>query len=450
MNNDFKLEIIDTSGVKNLIDFDFRNSSNPNIYYDIRKSIKNLFNECIVDMITLFPQNTLHFSVNLEQEIKKREVSLLACFDAERSYEGHLCFRIYYDSILQLASFITDSGKVDMFKQFKSTLYHELVHAADIENLRVLIAANEFDLNRQNSNFTGSFFDSNKLLHQVNVQWALLLFFSIFRAEGIAIIGEKLLNNNYDENPANKAEVFQSFNAILNRVLEICSGLEFYNNFENHTAIMELNDLSLFAYEYADILFIHALQKEEIIEKLKLVNSNESFHSHHRKELLETIKVFINTDLSEFIQLLLSLPELCFREKFLHVCSVIQREGDPNTISEFSRNLLWSGYNKNAESFISILKKIMGSRIPDSELFEMHQKFSKESYSEDIILEIQKMAFALIKFLQSTGNDVAQWALTYLFDQEDMIHDSILYLGWQDDWVVLDSAMRILDLKIEN
>ena len=86
----------------------------------------------------------------------------------------------------------------------------------------------------------------------------------------------------------------------------------------------------------------------------------------------------------------------------------------------------------------------MGSRIPLSEMINMHDKFLQKSYPEDIIDDIRKMAEVLIKHAQETSNEVALWALTYLFDDQDLIHDDVSYLGWQDDWVVLNSATRIL------
>jgi hypothetical protein len=94
-----------------------------------------------------------------------------------------------------------------------------------------------------------------------------------------------------------------------------------------------------------------------------------------------------------------------------------------------------------------IIQSSMGSIIPLSEMIDMHATFLQKSYPEDIIEDIRKMADVLIKLAQTNGNEVALWALTYLFDDQDLIHDDISYLGWQDDWVVLDSAMRILHLN---
>ena len=40
---------------------------------------------------------------------------------------------------------------------------------------------------------------------------------------------------------------------------------------------------------------------------------------------------------------------------------------------------------------------------------------------------------------------IAQWALTYFFDDQDIIHDDIKGLGYVDDLIVIDRALIILD-----
>lgn len=39
----------------------------------------------------------------------------------------------------------------------------------------------------------------------------------------------------------------------------------------------------------------------------------------------------------------------------------------------------------------------------------------------------------------------AQWALTYFFDDEDIIHDDVAGIGYVDDITVIDYAIRLLE-----
>jgi hypothetical protein len=120
------------------------------------------------------------------------------------------------------------------------------------------------------------------------------------------------------------------------------------------------------------------------------------------------------------------------------VCKAASRHFETFTIT---------GFNKDAALFIKIMKSTIGSRIPLSEMIDMHDKFLQKSYPEDIIEDIRKMAEVLIKLAQTNGNEVALWALTYLFDDQDLIHDDISYLGWQDDWMVLEAALILLNQR---
>lgn len=47
-------------------------------------------------------------------------------------------------------------------------------------------------------------------------------------------------------------------------------------------------------------------------------------------------------------------------------------------------------------------------------------------------------------------NEIAIWSLTYLFDEEELIYDSIPFFGYQDDWLVLNAAIRLIKTSKNN
>jgi uncharacterized membrane protein YkvA (DUF1232 family) len=47
-------------------------------------------------------------------------------------------------------------------------------------------------------------------------------------------------------------------------------------------------------------------------------------------------------------------------------------------------------------------------------------------------------------------NEIAIWSLTYLFDEEELIYDSIPFFGYQDDWLVLNDAIRLIKTSKNN
>ena len=79
------------------------------------------------------------------------------------------------------------------------------------------------------------------------------------------------------------------------------------------------------------------------------------------------------------------------------------------------------------------------------EIKESYIIFSQKVYPEDIVEDIRKKGGLLLSSALNENNEVALWALTYLLDDQDLIHDDLSVLGWQDDWMVLDAACRIIN-----
>jgi len=46
----------------------------------------------------------------------------------------------------------------------------------------------------------------------------------------------------------------------------------------------------------------------------------------------------------------------------------------------------------------------------------------------------------LLNKRNQSNHEVIDWALTYLLDDEDLIHDRLSFLGLQDDWMVVEGA----------
>ena len=78
------------------------------------------------------------------------------------------------------------------------------------------------------------------------------------------------------------------------------------------------------------------------------------------------------------------------------------------------------------------------------ELVDNYKIFSENKHDEDVYVGLQIKAEQLMLHALNHENEVAIWALTYLFDEQDYIHDELPILGWQDDWMVLDAAVKML------
>jgi uncharacterized membrane protein YkvA (DUF1232 family) len=157
-------------------------------------------------------------------------------------------------------------------------------------------------------------------------------------------------------------------------------------------------------------------------------------------------------DLSEYVQTIfnndmLNRDEPLSKQQLLECCAVIQNDSNKDVISVFSKNLTICSFNKNSQLFIETIRDVIGSKMSVDEIEEGYKAFLKKEYPEDIVLLIRKKAddlFSLVTQVATKENyEVAIWALTYLLDDQDLIHDDLSVLGWQDDWMVVEGAWHL-------
>jgi uncharacterized membrane protein YkvA (DUF1232 family) len=94
--------------------------------------------------------------------------------------------------------------------------------------------------------------------------------------------------------------------------------------------------------------------------------------------------------------------------------------------------------------FIETIREVIGSKMSLDEISDGYKSFLQKEYPEDIVQRIRQKADYLYALAIKENNEVAIWALTYLLDDQDLIHDELSVLGWQDDWMVVEGAWRII------
>ena len=95
------------------------------------------------------------------------------------------------------------------------------------------------------------------------------------------------------------------------------------------------------------------------------------------------------------------------------------------------------------------MEQIMGCFIPEKELDELYSHFKRNKPDPLGHSEIAEKVDKLYSFLKSDGSpankQIAQWALTYFFDSVDVIQDNIQGLGFIDDVLVMDRALKLIE-----
>ena len=87
----------------------------------------------------------------------------------------------------------------------------------------------------------------------------------------------------------------------------------------------------------------------------------------------------------------------------------------------------------------------MGCVIPVDELEKNCQKLYESAVDDTLKDKVHSLFTVMTTEKNQAKREIAQWALTYLFDDEDLIHDNIQGLGLVDDMLVLDKAIYLLD-----
>ena len=268
------------------------------------------------------------------------------------------------------------------------------------------------------------------------------------------MLGEHLLDENSDlkiERPIEKVMI--RFKENLNQVFQLCAGLKFYNNLETTKAHQMLRELSIEAYQYGDLILLElvkTLHPEENIRVDNLIQqlSVNTTNNIDKQDSLLFIKLAMQIDLSEYVQAIfnnemLNSNEPLSKQQLLECCAIIQNNSQNELISIFSKNIGICGFNKNSELFIDTIREVIGSKMSAEEIAESYQSFLQKDYPEDIVQSIRQMASQLLPLALYENNEVAIWALTYLLDDQDLIHEELSVLGWQDDWIVMDAAFNL-------
>jgi len=94
------------------------------------------------------------------------------------------------------------------------------------------------------------------------------------------------------------------------------------------------------------------------------------------------------------------------------------------------------------------MKNTVGYAMETEEINQLYNEFLNKDDTEDIIKNIKHLCKPLLHQLNTQQCEISRWALTYLLDDEDLIHDELTNLGYQDDAMVLNSALKFI--KINN
>jgi len=376
---------------------------------------------------------TVNMTISKKEELKGESAALLACFNSELSRSDSFDFTIRE---LTVKKILAHSD----LTLFKSTVIHEMFHAADLATLEEnhrLFGDLRAKINESYSDFNKEV--SNGYIALLN----MLQMFNHYRAEGVAILGESLLMKS-------------EFAAIDNVTALFCKIFEM----AMMRAQMRINgplkedgfDESVFygAYAVAPIILLMTLEKRGDVKEDLIIKALNGLHNGEYaltdEETITIMRSALALNLTGYIQGLVSLgDQIAPIRPFLNFCTSLQHDGDEDNTCAYEQLI---NQPRSAEAFNAAMSQIMGCCMDEEELAVLHDEYITNSTEEIPSPQLKEKVTTLYNIFKTDGSPdrkrLAQWALTYLFDDEDIIHDDVSGLGFVDDVTIIDYAINLL------
>jgi hypothetical protein len=257
-----------------------------------------------------------------------------------------------------------------------------------------------------------------------------------FREEGVAMLMQYIYGGStirYSDDEAIR---------IFNKITEEAFTYSIYPDVQSEqiSSFFE-KTVNPLAYQIGAVIILYGLKQKypgnkELNEIDTCLSSGDEYLLTVSYDLIMKIKGFSTFD---FLVFCLD-PESVYREIF-------------TLTSDYADNLqIYSGFFaslqrfsklKDKKGFIWMMKNIMGSPMTNDEIKDFHQK---EQESQSIPEELFIKSESLFKYFHNNKNDeVSLWALTYLYDQYDLLNDNINYFGYIEDLAVINSALILIN-----
>ena len=376
---------------------------------------------------------TINMAISDREELSGESGARLASFNVALSRANSAVFTIREITVKT----ILDHKNLTLFK---STVTHEMFHAADkqmLENSHRLFDDIRDDIAESSGDFDRHSEDANVALLRT------LLVFNHYRAEGVALLGESLLMRTRFGSVNGAIERFCSlFELTMMRARMRTSGKRSVDIFDKN--------ISHEAYGVAPIILLLVLGKRKDISpelSMKALNCLESGeYDLTDEETITIMRAALSITLIGYVQGLTTLGnKISPIRSFLDFCASVQQDADEDNITAYEK-LITS--NKTADSFNAAMDQIMGSCMTEEELNELYVKFKDSKTNDALYPQIKEKVTHLYSIFKNDNNTerrrLAQWALTYFFDDEDIIHDDVSGLGLVDDMTIIDYAICIL------
>lgn len=409
-----------------------RNEARQAVRAQFRDTANKVFGEILNKPL---PETLIvNMAISNREELKGKSAARLASYNVALSRADSAVFTIREITVKTLLNH-------EDLTMFKSTVTHEMFHAAD----KQMLENSHHLFNVIRNNIAEGYDDFNKQSENENIALLKTLqVFNHYRAEGVAILGESLL-------------IKQRFGSVGNSIERFCSLFELLMlrarmRTEGNKSKGEIFDDATFhqAYAVAPVILLTILGK---IRKIDVELTNKALYSLDsgdynlsEEEVTTIMRAALSLTLVGYIQGLTSLGnKRAPIRSFLDFCGSLQQDSDDDNMLAYEQLIMQP---KSIGTFNVAMDQIMGSCISEEELDGLYSEFMEDASSDPLYPKLKEKVTLLYSALKKDDNidskRLAQWALTYFFDDEDVIHDDVSGLGLVDDMTVIDYAIQLL------
>lgn len=393
----------------------------------------------------------------------RTEDQLMASFLPLESFPDYLVFEIYDICIAWLIHHLDDE-----YNGLYNTVLHELMHSVDSKELRKgdnLVNQMVYRISEYNRE------SSNNFPQEYYALYATLKFVNHYRAEGLAILCSSVLEKTpIIDNRIEYTTQLKQFTSLI-----VCFLLKIS---ELSPQAFKLDSEFESAYTFAADVMVQVLtiRKDislEISDKIKKGMTTGQYNLTD-EEMRVLINACRNLSMTEYIEgLILSDKEgsaLWPIRSLLELCAILKNKADISDTASFE-TLLDQSQNLSEKTFNETIQHVIDRILTPKELKKLYKEYQ---HSIDVEMSPLKPKIDLLyrefaKYPDGDDNWISawarqlfnrqpinpdenkkiliQWALSYFFHSQDMISDKLPVYGYVDDMVVIDTALRILQIE---
>ncbi len=331
----------------------------------------------------------------------------IAMYNAQQSLPHSFHFSFNRDFLQPSLHGYSEDGQIELKKAVLHELTHAFDHAVITESSNVYATRNFHIQDGQSGPEPSNF-------------WLFMHYMSCLRNEGVAMLAEGLF---FPENDLSKESAWQHFLNDFHFVIEMST-----SNSNPQNSLVRLRSICDNLYRYSG-------------EIMRSVIDDQITHFENN-DRLKVLEAACELDLSEWIVLIAKRygneqTNDSLHALFFFLSQPKRKMKSDKSIPDFYEMYAYDDYN-----YLDFLSKVCPMKL-DSEAIHHALKnsfFKSTIFDVEHSLKIKTME--LVECRNNHNAELVDWTLSYILLNGDVIDDQLVFVGYLDDWMIMDCTMQ--------